>query len=94
MVASSFTVGLEGFEEGRHGLYVVFPGGDASASPAAAWQALRWYHPSEGGRGHGRYAWCADGATPGDGRVDNWFELLDAWYDAGEAPQGVNGYAP
>lgn len=94
VVASSFTVGLEGFEPGRHGLYVVFPGGDESADREAAWQRLSWYHPGQGGRGFGHLAWCRDGATPDDGHVDNWFELLDAWYDVEGAPEGVNGYRP
>jgi clostripain len=41
---------------------------------------------------YGRLAWCRDGATEGDGAVQNWFELLDSWFDAGAANGGRNGY--
>ncbi|MBN1531234.1 MAG: hypothetical protein JXA20_01095 [Spirochaetes bacterium] len=39
-------------------------------------------------RYYGKLSWCADGATPGDGIVSNYFELLDAWYDGGDLQQG------
>jgi len=35
-----------------------------------------------------------DGATAGNGVVENWFELMDAWFDepSVEEPGGANGY--
>ena len=34
-------------------------------------------------------------ATAGNGDVENWFELLDSWFDdVSETPGGLNGYAP
>ncbi len=87
VVASFGLARYPGFEAGRHGAYVVFPSGD--------WEDLNWYHPGDARRfGHyGGYRFCADGATPGDGVIDNWFELLDLWYDEPDAAGGVNGYA-
>ena len=42
---------------------------------------------------HGNLAWCRDGATAGNSTVENWFELLDSWYDSGNGTGGgVNYY--
>jgi clostripain len=42
---------------------------------------------------YGRWAWCRDGATAGNGRVENWFELMDSWYDTtNDETGGLNGY--
>ncbi|MFT7481042.1 MAG: clostripain, partial [Gammaproteobacteria bacterium] len=79
LVVHSFGMAkFEGFEPGRHGVYVIFPGGWIDRP---TWSQFRWLHPDEGPEGSGNYAWCRDGATPGNGEIENWFELLDAWYD-------------
>ena len=84
-----------GFEAGKHGLYIVYPYGLIEESAAyRPWANLGWYHPDvreEPGQ-YGHYAWCRDGARPGDGQVDNWFELLDSWFDLTEGG-GTNGYS-
>jgi len=91
LVVHSFGMAkYEGFEPGRHGVYVIFPGGRSDASN---WSEFGWLHPDEGPGGSGRYAWCRDGATAGNGKIENWFELLDAWYDDPD-DGGVNGYLP
>jgi clostripain len=88
-----------GFVPGRHGLYLVFPEGDVQTrSGRSYWEATSWYSPLrvEGQRdAYGRYGWCIDGAQPANHEVDNWFELMDAWFDIAthDAPGGVNGYA-
>ncbi len=81
----------EGFRPGAHGLQVTLPPLDTPAEPL--WRRLQWYTPLQRrakGRSYGELEICAAGATPGDGRVDNWFELLDAWLDPGEDDR--NGY--
>ena len=40
---------------------------------------------------YGKLAFCADGATASNGAVENWFELLDYWFDD---EKNRNGYAP
>ncbi len=102
LVVSSFGMdGLTGFENGKHGVFLVFPDGTATTrgtfGEVPTWSELGWYTPlaaeSEGGA-YGRWAFLEDGATPGDGIVDNWFELLDAWFDdTSSSPEGLNGYA-
>lgn len=85
----------QGFTPARHGLYLVFPDGDAKTRRGESyWTRTAWYSPLpvDGRKAYGRYAWCADGATPGDGNVDNWFELMDAWFDTQNAEGGSNGY--
>jgi hypothetical protein len=42
---------------------------------------------------YGNLAWCRDGCTPGDGVVQNWFELLDHWFDDRSPDGGSNGIA-
>ena len=42
---------------------------------------------------YGHYLWCADGATPRNNKVENWFELLDSWFDTGNGKEGgLNNY--
>ena len=83
----------EGFEPGKHGLYIVFPGGVAEIGGSPVWSFFRWYHPLDQRTlrtAFGNYDWCRDGAVPGNGRVENWFELLDAWYDVSDEARGMN----
>ncbi|MBI3819461.1 MAG: hypothetical protein HY286_12265 [Planctomycetes bacterium] len=87
-----------GFTPGRHGLYLVFPEGDRQTRGGKSyWESTSWYSPLrvEAKRNaYGRYEWCSDGAVPGNHKVDNWFELMDAWFDVATdgAAGGVNGY--
>lgn len=87
-----------GFVRGTHGLYVVFPEGDARTRDGKSyWECTSWYSPLRvDGRPNafGRYDWCIDGAKPANREVDNWFELMDAWFDIATdtSPGGVNGY--
>jgi clostripain len=88
---------LAGFEPGKSGVFLVFPDGDPPSSGApSAWKRFLWYTPHAGddvGAPYGRWAFLADGATEGNGVVENWFELLDSWYDPESTrPGGVNGY--
>jgi clostripain len=57
---------------------------------------MDWYTPLRGrgeGAPYGHWSFLADGATPDDGEIDNWFELLDCWFDdTSEDPGGFNGY--
>lgn len=85
----------EGFVAGRHGLYLIFPDGDAKTRGGDTyWQRTDWYTPRavDGENAYGRYAWCRDGAVPANGEVENWFELMDAWFDTNDADGGSNGY--
>jgi hypothetical protein len=60
------------------------------------WSRFGWYTPlaCDGGDGpYGRWAFLADGATPDNGQVETWFELLDCWFDdTSSDPGGSNGY--
>lgn len=103
LVSASFAMpGLRGFEPGKNGVFVVFPDGDAAIGPAllreTVWSKHTWYTPGEPvgpakGRAFGCWDWCKDGARPGNGEVENWFEMLDCWFDDPAAgPGGWNGY--
>ena len=91
---------LPRFKAGASGIWIVFPDGDEIVDPAAdqaarLWSRCRWYTPLLVERTYGRLAWCKDGAVSGNGKVENWFELLDSWFDDTSAgAEGANGYAP
>src|SRR5262249_4729210 len=77
MIASFGMSGYKGFEAGKNGVYIVLPSGKPGC-----WRQFRWYTPLKGdGKTYGRLSFLRDGATPGNGVVENWFELLDLWFD-------------
>lgn len=88
MVLSSFGMSAyEGFENGKHGVFIVLP------ADGRNWQRFAWYSPVPGKEPwNGGWAFCGDGATAGNGVVECWYELLDSWYDGGDAKGGHNGY--
>jgi clostripain len=72
-----------GFLPGKHGVFIVLP-----AAPDR-WSRFKWYSPlPQTGDDYGRWAFLSDGATAGNGKIENWFELLDAACDEGD----TNGY--
>lgn len=83
------------FQAGQNGIYVVFPDGEKIWRDQPHWQYFQWYCPndrSEVRYSYGKYAWSSDGAQPGNRKVENWFELLDSWYDNNDANGGLNEY--
>ena len=90
VLASFGMSAYEGFEDGKHGVFVVLP-----ADGPDRWRELAWYTPlahAEGKSHLGRWSFLADGATPANGKVETWFELLDSWFDAADDEGGGNGY--
>jgi len=101
VLASFGMKGLEGFEAGKSGVFIVFPDGDAQVKGMLGgtqklWARFRWYSPLEAEKKtdpYGKWAFLRDGATPGNGAVESWYELLDAWFDPDpKADGGSNGY--
>jgi len=91
MVLYSFgNSAYSGFIEGKSGVHIFFPDGDyvVTASTASGdvtdicWRFQWWYNSEDltSSGGYGKLAWCDDGASS-NGTVENWFELLDSWYD-------------
>ena len=77
MLASFGMSGYQGFEAGKNGVYIVLPSGTPGC-----WQRFRWYTPLTGAaKARGGLSFLRDGATPGNGMVENWFELLDSWFN-------------
>jgi clostripain len=100
VVASFGGSELPRFRAGTSGIWIVFPDGDAiiERGPrrgARLWSLCDFYSPLPVAGVYGRLAWCKDGASAANGKVENWFELLDRWFDdAGADPLGSNAYAP
>src|SRR5262245_59798209 len=77
MIASFGMSGYKGFEAGKNGVFIVLPSGRPNC-----WMHFRWYTPARGDReNYGNWSFLKDGATPGNGAVENWFELLESWFD-------------
>ena len=87
------------FINGKSGLAIFFPDGDANYKGDPYWARQWWYNAidtTDGGAHpnqlYGKLAWCMDGTVTN--KVENWFELLDKWYDNPTNPSdgGLNGY--
>lgn len=85
VLASFGMPGYAGFESGKNGVSITLPA-------VGEWTEFAWYTPLTGTpEWNGDWAFLRDGATPANGVVENWFELLDSWFDG--AGVGTNGYA-
>jgi clostripain len=86
----------------HYGLSVFFSNGIDIYNNKPIFSYHWWYNArnvldwsgNTGERYYGELAWCADKATASIGSVDNWFEMLDAWYDpaGNDADGGCNKY--
>ncbi len=75
MIASFGMSGYRPFEAGKNGVFIVLPSGRPNC-----WKHYRWYTPTKGdGTYYGNWSFLKDGATPGNGAIENWFELLEEW---------------
>lgn len=74
------------FKNGKNGVSIFFPEGDVFDKGKLRWNEYIWYNDN--------LAWCKDNAVSGDGKVDNWFELLDCWFDSTtDSTGGLNTYS-
>jgi clostripain len=77
MIASFGMSGYGQFEAGKDGVFIVLP---------AAKKHFRWYTPTPGvRRHHGKWSFLRDGATPGNGVVETWFELVESWFNESDS---------
>ncbi|MDY6935218.1 MAG: clostripain [Spirochaetota bacterium] len=89
------------FTNGKHGLHIFFSDGDSiNYLGERSWAYQWWYNSidtdaafSDDDSLYGKLSWCIDGATSSDSTIDNWFEMLDDWFDEGGGG-GLNGYTP
>ena len=87
---------FSGFTEGKSGVHIFFPDGDCLVSAdidnngtdenVNLWYWQDWYNAIDISGEYtdaplGSLAWCSGGATASNGTVENWFELLDCWFD-------------
>jgi clostripain len=78
----------QGFTANRNGLSIFFTDGNRldATYQYPFWAYEWWYSPIDTnawwpGNYYGKLAWCIDGRTDDDSTVQNWFELLDRWFD-------------
>lgn len=89
MLASFGMSGYRGFEGGRNGAFIVLPSGAPDC-----WKHYHWYTPAKAERAHlGNWAFLRDGATAGNGAVENWFELLESWFAVSDSPTSTGATA-
>lgn len=81
-----------GFLPAQSGVHIFFPDGDYTVKVSFTtprvncWYWQDWYNAIDisneyDGAPLGKLAWCIDGAVSGNSAVENWFELLDKWFD-------------
>jgi clostripain len=86
MISSFGMSGYKQFEAGKHGVFIVLPSGRPNS-----WRHYRWYTPIRGDReNYGNWSFLKDGATSGNRVVENWFELLESWFNVAEERSGIN----
>lgn len=99
MVIYSFAgTNYSGFSNGQNGIHIFAPDGDRAYNGTERHFTFQWWYnsidTSMGGTQptqlYGKIKWCIDGATANNGAFENWFEMLDSWYDTGT----LNGYTP
>jgi clostripain len=89
MLSSFGMSAYEGFEKGKHGVFIVLP------EQGRDWSWFNWYSPRAGKESwSGNWAFLADGSVADNGKVDTWYELLDSWFDKADDKGGSNGYRP
>ncbi|MBP7554141.1 MAG: clostripain [Spirochaetes bacterium] len=99
VVASYAGESFVDFKTGKNGISIFFPNGGAYSNDTLNWSEQLWYnaiHTQEvfgSGEHYGALDWCSDGAIAGNNIIENWFELLDSFYDGtNDLSGGANGY--
>lgn len=88
----------DNFTVNKNGVSFFFPDGDRIYEKSKSWKGQSWYNSidlSEAGSKskYGKLLWCIDNAVPGNDKVENWFELLDSWFDdSNDDDGGLNYY--
>lgn len=86
------------FEDGKNGISIFFPDGDREEYSVRFWEREVWYNAIDtsifGSESlYGKLDWCIDNASQGNNKVENWFEMLDAWFDIDNLSSGgLNKY--
>ena len=89
VIASFGMDGYPDFESGKHGVFISLP------PRAASWKRFEWYTPLAGDeKNYGKWSFLRDGARQGNGKIENWFELLDQWFDQQDEAGGIKSYTP
>lgn len=88
----------DNFKGNSSGVYQIIPQGNKvfSQSNYTFWSHCGWYSPLDKSKlqdAYGQYDWCKDGATEGNNKVENFYELLDYLFDENnDESGGVNAY--
>ncbi len=102
--AGSDYTGYSGaFQNRKNGVHIFFPDGDRLYYENPDWYphwAYQWWYNSidtniDYGTDflYGKLDWCIDDATPDNSIAENWFEMLDSWFDtSNDSSGGLNGY--
>ncbi len=88
------------FLNNKNGMHIVFPKLDFTDSGSTYWSlgTLYWYTPidlnteTSGAKLYGNLSFCSGGSE--NGIVENWFEMIDKWYDdiSVNSGEGYNYY--
>ncbi len=80
------------FQNNVNGLSFFFPDGNALYEGDKVYRYQSWYNAIEDEDSYGKLSFCSDNALMGNGVVENYFEVLDYWFDNQNENGGFNGY--
>ncbi len=80
------------FQNNINGLSFFLPDGDALYEGEKVYRYQSWYNAIADNDSYGKLSFCSDNATMRNGLVENYFEVLDYWFDNQDESGGYNGY--
>ena len=79
------------FKNNVNGISFFFPDGERLYLDNKMWQYQTWYSPLND-KNYGNLSFCKNNATQKNGVIENYFEVLDYWFDYENGYGGINGY--
>ncbi len=81
------------FKTNITGLSFFFPAGNRIYKDKKMWYYQTFYNPKPDESTFGKLSFCKDNATENNKIVENYFEVLDYWFDEEDGKGGYNGYS-
>ncbi len=80
------------FQNNKNGLGFFFPDGSRKYDETTMWFYQNWYNANSDANYYGNLSFCKDNAKMNNNVVENYFEVLDFWFDINDDNGGLNGY--
>ncbi len=84
---------FERFKNNKTGISLFIPDGNKNYNGQPMWSYQKWYNAKDCLIGGGDLSFCRDGAVENNRVVENYFEVLDYWFDIEDGNGGYNEYS-